>query len=61
MSQSNFSFLTDHWSFLHEDAQRVESYALRDPRSAAFYARRTLELALKWRKRSANDVLIKLA
>lgn len=47
-SSSNFSFLSDQWSFLQEDAQRVESYALRDPRSAAFYARRTLELALKW-------------
>lgn len=47
-SQSNFSFLEAHWSFLQEDAQRVESYALRDPRSAAFYARRTLELAVKW-------------
>ncbi|HAU2169457.1 TPA: DEAD/DEAH box helicase [Legionella pneumophila] len=48
MQQSNFSFLSDHWDFLLQDAKFVESYALRDPRAAAIYARRTLELALKW-------------
>lgn len=45
---SNFDFLTDNWDFLLEDAKRVEAFALRDPRTAAFYARRTLELALQW-------------
>ena len=45
---SNFAFLSEHWPFLLEDAQRVESFALRDPRTAAFYARRTLERALQW-------------
>jgi type I restriction enzyme R subunit len=45
---SNFDFLTENWDFLSEDAQRVESFALRDPRTAAFYARRTLERALQW-------------
>ncbi|HAT8958754.1 TPA: DUF4145 domain-containing protein [Legionella pneumophila subsp. pneumophila] len=48
MKQSNFSFLLEHWDFLLQDAKYVESYALRDPRAAAIYARRTLELALKW-------------
>jgi type I restriction enzyme, R subunit len=46
--QSNFNFLAEHWVFLLGDAQQVESYALHDPRAAAIYARRTLELSLKW-------------
>ncbi len=45
---SNFDFLTENWSFLLEDTQRVEAFAFRDPRTAAFYARRTLERALGW-------------
>ncbi|RUR24674.1 DEAD/DEAH box helicase family protein [Legionella qingyii] len=57
MEQSNFSFLSEHWDFLLQDAKFVESYALRDPRAAAIYARRTLELALKWL--FANDSTIK--
>ena len=55
--QSNFSFLTDHWAFLLDDARQVEGYALRDPRAAAIYARRTLELSLKWL--FANDTALK--
>lgn len=47
-NKSNFEFLSEHWVFLLQDAKFVESYALRDPRAAAIYARRTLELALKW-------------
>ena len=46
--QSNFSFLSEQWGFLLDDAQQVEGYALRDPRAAVIYARRTLELSLKW-------------
>jgi type I restriction enzyme, R subunit len=45
---SNFDFLIENWNFLLEDAQRVEAFSLRDPRTAAFYARRTLERALQW-------------
>ncbi|MDK1082252.1 MAG: hypothetical protein QGD88_12355 [Anaerolineae bacterium] len=45
---SNFEFLQENWSFLLEGAQRVEAFAFRDPRTAAFYARRTLERALGW-------------
>jgi len=48
LNQSNFSFLSQHWGFLLHDAQQVENYALRDPRAAAIYARRTLEISLKW-------------
>ncbi|MFA6301680.1 MAG: DEAD/DEAH box helicase family protein [Legionella sp.] len=57
MEQSNFSFLSEHWDFLLQEARFVESYALRDPRAAAIYARRTLELALKWL--FANDTVLK--
>jgi type I restriction enzyme R subunit len=32
---SNFLFLAEHWDFLLQDTQQVESYALRDPRAAA--------------------------
>ena len=45
---SNFDFLKENWSFLQDDALKVEASALRDPRTAAFYARRTLERALTW-------------
>ena len=55
--QSNFEFLLKNWCFLYEDAQLVEEYALKDPRAAAIYARRALELALKWL--FANDTAIK--
>ena len=48
MNNSNFTFLSENWAFLLQDAQQVESYAIRDPRAAAIYARRTLEIALKW-------------
>ena len=54
---SNFDFLTENWSFLLEDAQRVEAFALRDPRTAAFYARRTLEQCLRWLYQ--NDTALK--
>ncbi len=54
---SNFDFLTKNWNFLLEDAQRVEAFALSDPRTAAFYARRTLERALQWLY--ANDSALK--
>ncbi|WP_085906298.1 DEAD/DEAH box helicase family protein [Kiloniella majae] len=48
MSNSNFQFLSQHWVFLVTDAQAAEKYALSDPRAASIYARRTLELSLKW-------------
>ena len=45
---SNFSFLQTEWPELYRSARRVESYVQSDPRSACFYARRTLELAVQW-------------
>lgn len=48
MTQSNFSFLTGNWVFLSKDALMSEKYAQSDPRAAAIYARRSLEIGLKW-------------
>ena len=56
-NNSNFSFLTEHRAFLLDDARQVEGYALRDPRAAAIFARRTLERSLKWL--FANDTALK--
>ncbi len=47
-SHSNFSFLQAEWPDLHAEAARAETAALSDPRTACFYARRTLELAVGW-------------
>lgn len=45
---SNFDFLKTDWLVFHEDALQAEINALTAPRTCAFYARRTLELAVKW-------------
>ncbi|QDU98579.1 DEAD/DEAH box helicase family protein [Lignipirellula cremea] len=45
---SNFDFLQPAWIAFLEDAVQTERNALRAPRTCAFYARRTLELAVKW-------------
>ena len=45
---SNFSFLRPEWGFLHEAAHRAELAVHSDPRTACFYARRSLELAVAW-------------
>ena len=45
---SNFTFLTGEWPDLFASALRVEQMALVDPRGAAFYARRTLEMVVQW-------------
>lgn len=45
---SNFDFLAPDWPDLLTEARRAEAAALADPRTACFYARRTLELAVAW-------------
>ena len=45
---SQFSFLQAQWPELLLEARRAEAAALSDPRTACFYARRTLELAVAW-------------
>lgn len=47
-SHSNFTFLQADWPLLLAEAGRAEQAALIDPRTACFYARRTLELAVGW-------------
>jgi len=45
---SNFVFLQAEWPALFTEATKAEQAALTDPRTACFYARRTLELAVVW-------------
>ena len=45
---SNFSFLQAEWPALYAEATKAEQAALTEPRTACFYARRTLELAVVW-------------
>ena len=45
---SQFSFLDREWPAVFDAAARAEAAVHADPRSACFYARRTLELALAW-------------
>ena len=45
---SNFAFLQSEWSFLFGAASKAEGMANTDARTACFYARRTLELAVDW-------------
>ena len=45
---SNFAFLQAEWPALYTEGLRAEQAALTDPRTACFYARRTLELAVVW-------------
>ena len=45
---SNFGFLQPDWPDLLQEARRAEAAAHADPRTACFYARRTLELAVAW-------------
>ena len=45
---SNFLFLQAEWPALYAEATKAEQAALTDPRTACFYARRTLELAVVW-------------
>lgn len=45
---SNFAFLQSEWSTLYGAASKAEGMANTDARTACFYARRTLELAVDW-------------
>ena len=43
-----FAFLQPEWPDIHESAVKAASAVYPDPRTACFYARRTLELAVAW-------------
>ena len=45
---SNFAFLQREWAGVHEAASKAEAAVHPDPRTACFYARRALELAVAW-------------
>lgn len=44
----HFQFLESEWKDIYESATKAESMAIPDPRTACFYARRSLELAVAW-------------
>ena len=45
---TNFAFVKDEWEEIYHPAAKAESLANTDPRTACFYARRALELAVAW-------------
>src|SRR6266566_110438 len=45
---SLFAFLLSEWPAVYEAAGRAASSAYPDPRTACFYARRALEVAIAW-------------
>ncbi|WP_417463084.1 DEAD/DEAH box helicase family protein [Kordiimonas sp.] len=45
---TQFAFLAADFPDLHKHARKAETHALSDPRGACFWARLTLETALKW-------------
>jgi type I restriction enzyme R subunit len=45
---SQFAFLQREWSAAFDAAARAEAAVYADPRTACFYARRALELAVRW-------------
>ncbi len=45
---SQFAFLQSEWAAVFEASARVETAVYADPRTACFYARRALELAVGW-------------
>src|ERR1700693_5802244 len=55
---SNFDFLQAESPQLFTEGQKAEALVAPDPRTACFYARRTLELAVEWLYKS--DSALKL-
>jgi hypothetical protein len=55
---SQFAFLQGEWPTVHDAAARAETAAHADPRTACFYARRALELAVAWAYK--HDAALKL-
>jgi type I restriction enzyme R subunit len=45
---SQFAFLQREWAAVFEAASKAEAAVHADPRTACFYARRALELAVSW-------------
>src|SRR5882724_5560375 len=49
---SNFAFLQAEWPEVYGAAAKAEAAVYPDPRTACFYARRALELAVSWAYKS---------
>lgn len=45
---THFAFLQREWPQVYDAARRAEQFALGDPRTACFHARRALEVAIRW-------------
>ena len=48
MVAGGFEFLAIEFAAVHAEAQRAWVGAVPDPRTSCFYARRALEVAVKW-------------
>ena len=46
--QSQYALIAKDWPELCKESEQVEAFALNDPRTACFYARRTIELMVEW-------------
>lgn len=55
---SQFTFLQREWAAVFEAASKAEAMVSVDPRTACFYAHRTLELAISWAYK--HDATLKL-
>ncbi len=55
---SQFAFLQGEWAAVFEAAARAAAAVKADPRTACFYARRALELAVSWAYK--HDAALKL-
>ena len=55
---SQLTFLQAEWAAVYESAARAEAAVHADPRTACFYARRALELAVGWAYK--HDASLKL-
>src|SRR5260370_808926 len=51
---SQFAFLRREWAAAFDAASKAEDAVHADPRTACFYARRALELAVGWREKDEN-------
>src|SRR5690606_26400062 len=51
-----FAFLKAEWPAIYEEAKRAAAAAYPDSRAACFYARRTLELTVKWMYKHDNTL-----
>ncbi len=55
---SNFAFLEAEWPSLYEAAIKASNAVYPDPRTACFYARRALELAVQWMYKHDYSLLL---